>query len=49
MNLTQPITYTNQDHDRETNEGKCYEQELLKSVFDFDSKKKDLKSMKIFH
>ena len=39
---TQPPTYKIEDKNREIIEGKCYEQELLKSEFDFESNNKIL-------
>ena len=45
---TQPSTYKVEDKDGEIIESKYYEQELLKSEFDFESKKKVLESLNIF-
>ena len=44
---TQPLTYKIEDMNGEIIEGKYYEQELLKSEFDFESNNKVLKSLKI--
>ena len=49
INPTNPVTYGLEDQDGELTEGKCYEQELLRSVFNFDSNQKVLESMNIFH
>ena len=49
INNTTPVTYTIEDENGEVIEGKYYEQELLKSVFDFASNEKVLESMNIFH
>ena len=45
---TQPPTYKIEDINREIIEGKYYEQELLKSEFDFESNNKVLESLNIF-
>ena len=45
---TQPPTYKIADMDGEIIEGKYYEQELLKSEFDFESNNKVLESLYIF-
>ena len=45
---TQPPTYEIEDLNEEIKEGKCYEQELLKSEFDFESNIKVLESLDIF-
>ena len=44
---TQPPTYKIEDMNGEIIKGKYYEQELLKSEFDFDSKNKVLESLNI--
>ena len=44
-----PVTYTLNDENGEIIQGKYYEQELLSSIFDFDSNNKTLESMNIFH
>ena len=44
---TQPPTYKIEDINGEIIEGKYYEQELLKSKFDFESKNKVLESLNI--
>ena len=49
INLTNPVTYGLVDEDNEQIEGKYYEQELLRSVFNFKSNNKTLESMNIFH
>ena len=49
INKTNPVTYTLNDENGEIIEGKYYEQELLRSIFDFDSNNKTLESMNIFH
>ena len=45
---TQPPTYKIEDFNGEIIEGKYYEQELLKSEFDFESNNKVLESLDIF-
>ena len=45
---TQPLTYKMEDINGEIIEGKYYEQELLKSEFDFESNNKVLESLNIF-
>ena len=45
---TQPLTYKTEDINGEIIEGKYYEQELLKSEFDFESNNKVLESLNIF-
>ena len=47
INNTQPVTYTIEDENHELIEGKYYEQELLKSEFNYESNKKTLESMNI--
>ena len=49
INPTNPITYTLEDENNEQITGKYYEQELLRSVFNFESNNKTLESMNIFH
>ena len=49
MNPTNPVTYGSVDENNEQIEGKNYEQELLRSVFNFKSNNKTLESMIIFH
>ena len=49
INKTNPVTYTLNDENGEIIQGKYYEQELLRSIFDFDSNNKTLESMIIFH
>ena len=49
INKTNPVTYTLNDENGGIIQGKYYEQELLSSIFDFDSNNKTLESMNIFH
>ena len=49
INPTNPVTYGLVDENNEQIEGKYYEQELLRSVFNFESNNKTLESMNIFH
>ena len=49
INPTNPVTSGLVDENNEQIEGKCYEQELLRSVFNFESNNKTLESMNIFH
>ena len=49
INPTNPITYTLEDENNEQIAGKYYEQELLRSVCNFESNNKTLESMNIFH
>ena len=49
INPTNPVTYTLEDENKEIIQGKYYEQELLRSVFNFKSNNKTLESMNIFH
>ena len=49
INKTNPVTYTLKDENGDIIQGKYYEQELLRSIFDFDSNNKTLESMNIFH
>ena len=45
---TQPLTYKTEDINCEIKEGKYYEQELLKSEFDFEPNNKVLESFNIY-
>ena len=49
INSTNPVTYTLNDENGEIIQEKYYEQELLRSIFNFDSNNKTLESMNIFH
>ena len=49
INKTNPVTYTLNDENGEMIQGKYFEQELLRSIFNFDSNNKTLESMNIFH
>ena len=49
INSTNPVTYTLNVENKEIIQGKYYEQELLRSIFNFVSKNKTLESMSIFH
>ena len=49
INSTNPVTYTLEDENKEIIQGKYYEQELLRSVFNFKSNQKVLESMNFFH
>ena len=49
INPTNPVTYGLVDENNEQIEGKYYEQELLRSVFNIESNNKTLESMNIFH
>ena len=49
INKTNPVTYTLNDENGEIIQGKYYEQELSRSIFDFDSNNKTLESMNVFH
>ena len=49
INKTNPVTYTLNDENGEIIQRKYYEQELLRSIFNFDSNNKTLESMNIFH
>ena len=49
INSTNPVTYTLEDENKEIIQGKYYEQELLRSVFNFKSNQKVLENMSIFH
>ena len=48
INKTNPVTYTRNDENGKIFQGKYYEQELLRSIFTFDSNNKTLESMKFF-
>ena len=48
INPTNPVTYGLVDENNEQIEGKNYEQDLLRSVFNFKSNNKLLESMNIF-
>ena len=45
---TNPVTYTLEDENKEIIQGKYYEKELLRSIFNFDSNNKTLESMNVF-
>ena len=49
INPTNPVTYGLVDENNEQIEGKYYEREFLRSVFNFESNQKVLESMNIFH
>ena len=49
INNTNPVTYGLVDENYEQIEEKYYEQELLRSIFNFKSNNKTLESMNIFH
>ena len=49
INNTNLVTYGLVDENNEQIEGKYYEQELLGSIFNFESNNKTLESMNIFH
>ena len=49
MNPTNPVTYGLEDKNNEQVEGKYYEQEFLRRVFNFESNQKVLESMNIFN
>ena len=49
INSTNPVTYILNDENGEIIQRKYYEQELLRSVLNFDSNNKTLESMNIFH
>ena len=49
INPTNPVTYGLVDKNNEQIDGKYYEQELLRSVFNSKSNNKTLESMNIFH
>ena len=46
---TNSVKYTLEDGNNQITQGKYYEQELLRSVFNFKSNQKVLESMNIFH
>ena len=49
INKTNPEIYTLNDENGEIIQGNYYEQELLRSIFTFDSNNKTSESMNIFH
>ena len=49
INPNNPVTYGLVDENNEQIEGKYYEQDFLRSVFNFKSNNKTLESMNIFH
>ena len=49
INKTNPVTYTLIDENGEIIQENYYEQELLRSIFNFESNNKTLESMNIFH
>ena len=49
INSTNPVTCTLKDENKEIIQRKYYEQELLRSIFNFDTNNKTLGSMNIFH
>ena len=49
INKTTPVTYTLKDQNKEIIQGKYYEQELLRSAFNFETNDNVLESMNIFH
>ena len=49
INKTTPVTYTLKDQNKEIVQGKYYEQELLRSAFNFETNDNVLESMNIFH
>ena len=49
VNPTNPVTYGLEDENNEQIEGKYYEQDFLRNVFNFESNQKVLESMNIFH
>ena len=46
---TNPVTYILEDENGEILQGKYYEQELIGSIFNFDSNNKTLESLDVFH
>ena len=48
INTTIPVTYTLEDENKEIIQRKYYEQELLRTAFNFKSNHKTLESMNIF-
>ena len=46
---TNPVTYTLEDENKEIVQGNYYEQELLRSAFNFESNNKTLENIIIFH
>ena len=49
INKTSLVTYTLDDGNGEIVQGKCYEQELSRSVINFESNSKTKESLNIFH
>ena len=49
VTITNPVTYGLVDENNEQTRRKYYEQELLRSVFNFKSNNKTLENMNIFH
>ena len=49
INPTNPVRYGSVDENNEQIEGKYYEQELLRSVFNFKTNNKTLESLNFFH
>ena len=49
VNETNPVTYGIVDENNEQIEGRGFEQELLRSVFNFESNNKTIESVNIFH
>ena len=49
VNPNNPVTYGLEDENNGQTQRKYYEQELLRSVFNFESNKKVLENMNIFH
>ena len=49
INTTSPVTYSLEDENKEIIQGRYYDQELLRSVFNFESNTKTLESMNTFH
>ena len=49
INSTNPVTYTLEDENKQSIQGKYHEQESLRSAFNFKSNIKTLESMNIFH
>ena len=49
INQTNPVTYDLVDENNEQKEPKYYEQDFLRSVFNFESNQKVFESMNIFH
>ena len=49
INSMNPVTYTLEDENKEIIQGKYYEQELLRSIFNFDTNNKTLGNLNLFH